>query len=154
MAVINNPRKAFQFSVQIVGMTSFEPMLCQEITLPDKDTEQVIHGDTNFDVKTPGRIKLGNFTMDKIMRANGADNLIWNWGQQCQDSAIGGGLPPASIWYDILVKEFAENGVTVINEWLLKECWPTKVNGQKFSRVESNNSIESLEFSVNEMFKS
>ena len=50
--------------------------------------------------------------------------------------------------YHGVVKELAEDGVSVLNKWVLTEVWPTRVNGQELDRMSSDNSIEEIEFSV------
>lgn len=147
MAQISNPRKEFNFSITIVG-APINPFLVQELQLPDIDIEQVEHGDTNFDVKTGGRVKTGNMQLEKIMTTSGADNYFFDWALGVQDSMIGGGSPPATYKRKILVKELAEDGTSAVNTWVCDGCWPAKINGQKFSRKSSDNSLEKLEISV------
>ena len=148
MAVkVKSPRKLFRFSIEIVA-PSLDPFLVQEVTHPDVDVEQDTHGDTNFDVKTAGRVAVGNGTLNKIMRASGPDNFMWNWRMMCQDQIAGGGLIPDEYKRTIIVVEFAEGGDTPINTWRWTGCWPTKINGQQNSRTESGNTIESIELSV------
>ena len=60
----------------------------------------------------------------------------------------GGGLTPSQYWQTVIVKELAEDGVSVLNKWVLTEVWPTRVNGQELDRMSSDNSIEEIEFSV------
>lgn len=145
MAEINNPRKTFHFSILIAGLN---PFLAQEVTTPDVDTEQVHHGDTNFDVKTAGRVKIGNAHINKISTAYLPDNWVWLWHLQCMNTTTGGGLIPALYWRDIIVTEFAIDGRTVINTHTWLNCWPTKINGYEFKRMESANTIEKIELSV------
>jgi len=147
MAKISNPRKQFRFSIQFIGMP-MNPWLVQDVDHPEIDTEQTSHGDVNYDVKTAGRTVVGNATISKIMTTSGPDNFIFNWKTQCQDQITGGGEVPDRYKKKVLVTEFAEDGVTIINTWIWEGCWPTKITGQTNTRTTSENTIESFELSV------
>ena len=45
--------------------------LFQTCTLPDVEIDQVAHGDVNRDVKTPGRVSVGNLIVEKLMTTAG-----------------------------------------------------------------------------------
>jgi hypothetical protein len=87
MAMIENPRKEFNFSIFTPGLN---PFLAQKVTLPDWEIDEVAHGDTNYDVKTGGRAKFGSLTIEKISVATAPDNWIWLWMRQIQDVFLGG----------------------------------------------------------------
>lgn len=154
MAKVANPRKVFNFSVTIVG-APIDPFLFQSVDIPDREIEQVAHGDTNFDIKTGGRNKVGNIIMEKLLRTTSeiANTYFWDWMDLIQNMQVGGGVTPNAYWRTILVDEFAEDGSTVINSWLLEECWPTKINGQNQKRMSSDNTIEKIELSCNVLNK-
>lgn len=146
-AQVKNPRKKFLFRLTFVK----HPMnayLCQKVTLPDVEIEQVAHGDINRDVKTAGRVTVGNMTVEKLMTTSGPDNWLHDWLYACQDHINGGGLTPSQYWENMTVEELAEDGVTVINTWILEEVWPCKVSGLDLDRTSSDNTIESIEFAV------
>ena len=155
MAQIENPRKDYAFSVHIMDPNNAEVdnFLCQEITLPDSEIDQVEHGDINFDVKTPGKRKTGNFMVDKILHQASSDVIIWNWHELCQSLASGTGSLAANIKMPIRVHELNENQKP-IQTWYFMGCWPQKINGQKLKRAgDAENSIESIEFSVDKIAK-
>ena len=52
-AKVKNPRKVFLFSVSF-PKHPINPYLCQKVTLPDIEIDQVTHGDFNRDVITAG----------------------------------------------------------------------------------------------------
>lgn len=152
MAKVSNPRKEFNFSIQVVG-APINPFLCQTVELPEISLEQTEHADTNYDVKTAGRVKVGNATIDKIMTTSGADNYFFDWLASCQDMMIGGGLVPDEYKRSIIVNELAEDGTSSINTWVMLGAWPTKINGQKMDRKSSDNSMERIEISVDKIEK-
>jgi phage tail-like protein len=152
MAKFANPRKKFNWSIQVVP-ESINPFLFQKVTLPDSEITADAHGDTNHDIKTAGRVSYSNLTAEKLMPSDKNDTYLWAWHDVCQSSVIGGGLPPALYKKTIEVVEFAENGVTQLNRWQFLGVWPTKINGLELARGESGNSIESVEFSVDKVLK-
>lgn len=152
MANVSNPRKEFNFSIQVVG-APINPFLVQNVTLGDISISQAKHGDVNYDVKTAGRVEVGETELEKIMTTSGADNYFIGWAFQCQDMMIGGGDVPNSYKRSILVQELAEDGTSILNTWVLSGCWPTKINGQKLTRVGTDNSIEKISLSVDRMEK-
>ena len=150
MAKIQNPRKQFNFGIQIFGMNEF---LCQEVDLPDFEIDVIPHGDTNYDVKTGGRAKVGTLNVKKIMSATAPDNFLWAWLTQVQNIQVGGGALPSLYKRNITVKEYSNDGVTILNIWQYFGVWPSKLNGLKLSRVGSENTIEDIEFQVDEPLK-
>lgn len=147
IAKVKNPRKKFLWSIEVVGKP-ISPYLFQKIDLPEVSVEQVSHGDINRDVKTAGRVSVGNLTAEKLETTSGSDTYMWDWLTSCQDMILGGGLTPKEYWEEIIVSELAEDGTSVLNQWVMREVWPTKLNGQPLERMSSDNSIESIEFSV------
>ena len=154
MAIVSNPRKSFNFSLTFVGVP-IEPFLFQEADLPDRDIDVVEHGDTNHDIKTGGRNKVGNVTLSKLLRTTRtAESLyFWSWMDMIQNPFIGGGLTPNAYYRTLLLEEFAEDGMTVINRWEIYEAWPFKINGQNHKRQSSDNTIEKVELACNNVNK-
>ena len=170
MAKNANPRKNFNFSIQIVG-ESFDPFLAQKVDIPEREIEVVEHGETNHNIKTGGRVSFGNLIMEKILTTTpnlDAHTYFEDWMASVQDPVLGGGLVPRNKTIDqafgykrdILIYEFAESGVQVtqqggapfqtvpLNTWYLRGCWPSKRDAITLDRTASENTIERLEFSV------
>lgn len=147
-AKIRNPRKQFQYQVFIPGLN---PFLCQKMKTPDMDFDVVTHGDTNFLVKTAGLLNIGKIMMDKISPADGLDEFIWNWFKVIQNTKLGGGATPDEYKANIAVEQYANDGITVVKRWIMEGCWPSKVNGIEFDRKASDNTVESIEFEVDEV---
>ena len=146
-ANVKNPRKKFLWRLTFIK----HPMnayLCQKVTLPDVEIDQVAHGDVNRDVKTGGRVSVGNMQVEKLMTTSGPDNWLHDWLYSVQDHINGGGLTPEQYWETIMVEELAEDGNTVLNTHIMEECWPSKVTGLDLDRMASENTIEAIEFSV------
>ncbi len=147
MAQISNPRKVFNFSVQIAPIP-IDPFLAQKVTIPEQSIDVVEHGDTNHDIKTGGRRKFGMIMMEKLMTTSGADNYMFDWLQSVQDATIGGGLVPPFYKRVMTIFELAEDGSSILNTWICTGVWPNKINAIDLNRQESDNTIESIEFCV------
>jgi len=152
MAQISNPRKQFNFSIQIAPLP-INPFLAQKVEIPEINVEKVAHGDTNHDIKTAGRVSYGDINIEKLMTTSGADNYVYDWAASCQDVIIGGGLVPDQYKRIVTITELAEDGTSVLNTWVCIGCWPTKINGMTLDRVSSNNTIESVALSVDKIEK-
>jgi phage tail-like protein len=154
MAIVANPRKVFNFSLTIMGVP-LEPFLFQKADLPDREIDVVEHGDTNYDVKTGGRNKVGTVVLEKLLRTTRSPESLyfWTWMDLIANPFMGGGLTPLAYWRTAILEEFAEDGLTVINRWELYGCWPFKINGQSQNRQSSDNTIEKIELSVNNVNK-
>src|SRR3972149_8560232 len=106
MAQISNPRKQFQFTINITPGT-IDPFLAQKVTIPDFEIEIAEHGDVNYLVKTGGIHKFGNVTIEKITSAtNTVTDNIWEWTKMVQDVLVGGGLLPIMYKRFIQVDQF------------------------------------------------
>ena len=154
MAIVSNPRKVFNFSLSFPTMP-IDPFLFQVCDLPDREIEVVEHGDTDYDVKTGGRQKVGNVTLEKLLRTiNSTESIyFWTWMDMVQNPFIGGGQTPLNYYRSAIVEEFAEDGMTVVNRWELYDTWPHKINGQNQKRQSSDNTIEKIELACNNIAK-
>lgn len=152
MAKVVNPRKKFNFTVQVVGIP-IDPFLVQNCEIPEREIEVVEHGDTNHDIKTGGRVKFGNITLEKIMTTDGADTYFEDWMAGIQDPLIGGGLNPSFYKRDLVITELKEDGTGILNIWTCIGCWPNKRGAINLDRTESENTIESIELCVDKVEK-
>lgn len=150
MAKVSNPHKKFQFSIFVYGMN---PFLAQKVKLPDRELESVRHGEGNHYIKTAGMLDLGVLTIDKISSASLPDNLMWSWITLIQNEFTGGGVVPDVYKKTIQVQRLATDGISVLNTWTYVGAWPKKINGIDFDRVDSENTIEALEFEVDKEAK-
>lgn len=147
MAQIANPHKKFQFSIFVFGMN---PFLAQKVTLPERSVEQVEHGEGNHVIKTGGMVKLGNITIDKIQNSSFADKLFWGWISLVQNEVTGGGVIPEIYKKAIQVQFLGNDGVTVLSTRSFIGAWPCKINGIELDRLSSDNTIESIEISIDQ----
>lgn len=146
-AKVKNPRKVFLWEI-IFTKHPLNPYKFQSVELPQIQIEEVKHGDINRDVNTGGRVSIGHMTARKLETTDGSDTWLMAWLHSVQDHILGGGLTPPEYWETVQVNELAEDGVTILNKWLLDEVFPLTVNGQRLDRMSSDNTIEEIEFSV------
>lgn len=147
MAEVANPHKKFQFSIFLFGMN---PFLVQKVTLPDRSVDQIEHGEGNHLVKTGGLLKFSNMMLDKISNASLPENLIWIWISLVQNGTTGGGAIPEIYKKTIQVQKLSTNMAKPIKTWNYVGVWPVKINGVELDRVSSDNTIESIELSVDD----
>lgn len=147
MAKVKNPRKKFNWQIIFVKHP-VNAYLFQKVGIPEISIEKVSHGDVNHDIKTAGRVSVGDLTASKLETTSGSDTWMWDWLMSCQDTLLGGGLTPEDYKEVVLVNELAEDGVSILNSWTLTGVWPCKINGQDLDRMSSDNTLEDLEFSV------
>ncbi len=147
MAQIANPRKKFNFTIEVVGFP-FDPFLAQKVTIPEREIEVVEHGDTNHDIKTAGRNKYGMIRIEKIMTTTGSDTFFEDWMSQAQNVILGGGLTPQAYKRILTISELAEDGQSLINQWICTGVWPSRRDEIDLDRNESDNTIESVELCV------
>lgn len=146
-AKIKNPRKKFLFQITFTKHP-VNSYLFQSVQIPEVSVEVVSHGDINRDVKTGGRVSVGNLVCSKLETTSGSDTWFWDWLNSVQDMILGGGLTPSEYWETIRIDELAEDGVSILNSWICEECFPTTVNGQELDRMSSDNTLEEIEFAV------
>lgn len=149
-----SPRKEFNFKVYF-PLYAIEPFLVQKVTLPDVEIDAVPHSEGNYDVKTAGRTKVGTITLENILRSTAGTeaSFFWDWNNMAQDMYLGGGVEPAGYYRTMIVEELGTDGASVINRWICEETWPHKIGGQKHDRKSSDNTVETVELSVNRIDK-
>jgi hypothetical protein len=122
--------------------------------MPSETVEKVEHGLGNSRINTAGQYVVDNATIEAIMPADvsqassDVNNFFRNWQRSAQDPIVGGGSDPIVYKRTVLIEELANDGVTVLNSYLLVGAWPTTINGRSYSRTESANVVESVDLSV------
>lgn len=141
MANVANPRKVFMFQVEIDGLNQFE---CQKFTPPKASVEKVAHGDTNYDVKTPGRFQTDDIILEKLRAMPGSDLWAWDWLMSAQNPTTGGGQLPGNIKKTVVVRELDSTGTGVLNTFQYDGCWVCEIGVSVYDRMSSDNVIESV----------
>lgn len=150
MAKVANPRKVFNFRIMIAGFNEYQ---CQKITLPDVEIDATKHGDTNYDIKTAGRVTFGDMEMEKLSPLPAPDMLMFQWLMLAQNALLGGGVLPIAYKQIISVVEMDTTGLIPINTWVCEGVWVRKIAGVVLDRMSSDNVIEKVTFSVDRCYK-
>jgi len=150
---VKNPKKQFNFRVQIPLDPSFPIFSFQELNLGDSEVEPDTHGHANTEIKTAGLVKTSNITMNRIMPANATDapgisKYFWRWQRLAGNSITGTGATEETYKRNVLIHELKSDGVTVVNTFIAIGAWPSKINGKSFKRGESGNLVEEIELCV------
>lgn len=144
MAKLQNPHKKFQFGLAIYGLLEIR---AQKVTTPEYSLDQVEHGEGNYKSKTAGMMNFSNFTVERLDSATLPDGLFWAWIQTIQNVQTGLGLPPEAYKRNAQVYKYNHVGA-IIGTWVMEGVWPQKINGVELDRVSSDNTIETIEFSI------
>ena len=145
MPNVDNPRKVFNFKVEIEGLDQFE---VQEFKLPDIEIEKTSHGDGNKTVHTPGMIKVGEAELKKLRDLPNSDKWAIDWLYQAQNPSTGSGGLPSTIKKTVIIRELSTDGITTANKWTLYGCWPSKISMSNFTKGSSDNIIETVTLCV------
>lgn len=140
-------RKNFQFMLEVDGI---DQLLIQECTLPDLEFSETLHGGPvgTPDIKTPGKRKVGDFTVKKIMSVVTPDNWIWPW------TDLIGSTPRAVSSKFAILKLMSPDGFRTLARYELIDLWPKKVEGLQFKREgDGENLMEVIIFSCTDIRK-
>lgn len=148
MAQIANTRKVFNFIVEIDGVNQFE---IQKVTIPKVSVEAVMHGDTNYDVKTAGRVKVDDMTFEKLRPMPQSDTWAWDWLQSAQSLITGGGKVSLGYKRNLIVKEMGPDGIATLNRWICEGCWVKEVSQTDLDRNATENIMETIVLSVDKV---
>lgn len=163
---VKNPRKAFNFLVEIVGLAFIPPFGVQEFTSPDMEIDDVEHGFGNTVLHTGGLVKPGTLKLSRIISLSAESVNIkesegfYIWQQMVQDgrSQIGG--DPDDYKYPVVIKEIGPGGFgitpnqdpAVVSTFTALGAWPFKINGREYKRGESKNLVETIELKIDYFF--
>lgn len=121
MAGFATPRKNFNWLLQLDGLNAFQ---VQEFQPPTLEYPVKIHGAPMGlpDAKTPGKMKVGQGILKKVLPAFNADPWAINW----FGKALAGGGYRGFVKNGFLVHVDPLAGIT-IDRWYLGACWPSKI---------------------------
>lgn len=145
MANVANPRKVFQYRILMNGIGNFE---CQKLTLPEEEIEKVPHGETNHDVKTPGRVSYTDLVVEKLKPTVPLNPEAREKLKAAQNVLTGGGLLPSALKEILTVQALDSSGTTVVETYSYDGAWLCKLSQNDFDRLMSDNQIETCTFSV------
>jgi phage tail-like protein len=150
MANYANPRKTFQFLVEIDGVEQFA---VQKVKFPEITIGVTEHGEGNTTIKTPGMVTTGTCVIEKLKPSDAKDTWASVWMGLTQNMVTGGGALPAFVKRNIVLKEMDTTGTIVLDRHILEGCFPTKYSRPDFDRLQKEeNSKEIIELSVDKCY--
>ena len=135
--------KSFQFLLEIDGVPA---LTIQKVQLPEIEVEEVSHSVGAYDVKTAGRISVGDLVCEKLMVYDPLNDWAWRWLRQAQDFGIGGLLPDSYRKEGRLVL-LQPDLQTILQTYELGKTWVKKVATADLDESSSENIIETVTFS-------
>jgi hypothetical protein len=157
---VRNPRKAFNFLIEVMGMSFMPPFGAQEVTLPDSVVDAVEHGFGNTVLKTAGLVKPGTLKINRIISLDPTGIAALEsegfhlWQQKAQNAYAQSGGDPDDYKFTVVVKEIGNTGILsgaepqVVATHTCIGCWPGTINGREFKRADSANLVEAVELHV------
>ena len=150
MPEVANTRKTFNFIVEVNGVNQFE---IQKVDIPEVEIEKTTHGGTNSDIKTAGRVTVGDMVWDKVRPLPQPDNWGYNRLKRAQDIVAGGGELPSAYKEVLVIKELSTDGITTVNSWVCEGSWVCKISQNSLDRQSSDNVIETVTWSVDKCYR-
>lgn len=146
-----NPRKNRNFTIEIDGL---EQYYAQKVTIPEVEVEIAEHADANHPIKTGTALKFEDVVIEKLMFAEGGDTFAWDWITEVQNPETGGGGLPSAYKKDIVIKQYAPDGVTLLDTWNINGTFPRKVSYSELDRMSTENSAETITLCVDYYIRS
>lgn len=134
-----NPRKKFPWTVEFQGL---EPALVQKVKLPDIEIEEAKHGASNIDIKTGGKVMVGDIELSKLMFMNKNENWAYDWQKQVSNVETGTMGVPSEYKRNGYIIFYAPDLESVLEKWQAFGCWPKKVTKEELDKMSSENLIE------------
>jgi len=150
MPQIADPAKVFNFVLEISGIDSWA---VQTFTPPETTIEATAHGGANSDVKTAGRVTIGTASFAQLKPLPAMSNETWNWFKSAQDTKKGGGQLSSVYKKMVVVKEMYPDGKRTARRWILEGCWISGISQNEFTRTGSDNVLETVTLTVDDVDK-
>jgi hypothetical protein len=142
------PVKVHNWRIEIDGLDTFE---CQTCNIPVPEIEVVEHGAGNHKQKTAGLVSVGELSFTKLKPLDGSDSWAWDWFKQVQDTKTGKGGYPQFYEKSVIVKLMGPDNETTAYAWLCDGVFIIKIEYNELSKVTSENVIETVTCSVDEI---
>lgn len=123
--IAQSPRINSAFELEVQDLNRF---LVQEVDTPDVSLNEVTFGQPwpLPDMKTPGKMSVGDLVIRKIKPIENSDTWIWDW-------LAGAMLLPNGNKRPAFLREMANDG-TVMDTYFLGLVWPKQIAGISYSR--------------------
>jgi phage tail-like protein len=149
-AIPSDQRKTFRFLIEVDGLDLAH---CRKANIPEVEVAPVehAHAGAGHTIKTAGRRKVGDITLEKTMPADGADVWAWNW-LNTEVRASDGTSKGAEVYKKIVTIIHLGNNDEPIQKWTATGCWPTKVSPSANDAMQEGEAfVESITLSVDDL---
>lgn len=141
------PVKSFQYAIEINGIDQFE---FQKMSEPDLEVQTSEHGAGTHTIKTGGMLKVGNAKLEKLKLATFGTQWALNWINAVVNTQTGNIGLATDYKQNLVVKHLTGNGGVQSREmWI--GCFVVKLGHSERDRLSSDNTMEIVELSVDEV---
>lgn len=139
MSGLANPRKDYRYVLELDGINMF---LIQDVQTPEVEYQVDEHGaPINIpNAKTPGKMRVGEMVVQKLMPALSADTWAWDW-----FGAALSGIKKDFIKTGVL-RHVGPDGFSTLDAYFLGDIWPSKIGSSNLVAAGSGNIIETVTF--------
>ena len=142
-----NARKNFRWALELDGANQF---LFQEVETPTVEWQEILHGaPANIpDVKTPGKMIVGDLVLKKLKPAGVPDTWAWDWF----------GAAMVGVANDFRKTGFLVDldpaGLASVEKYYLGNIWPKKIEDstRQAKSQDADNLIQTVTFSCQMFF--
>jgi len=145
---VADPAKVFNFIIEINGVDSWA---VQEFTPPELSIEAVAHGGANSDIKTAGRVSVGDASFNYLKPLPTITDEAYDWFKRAQDIQRGGGQLSSVYKKIAVVRELYPDNVKTAGRWILTGAWVSGISQNAFSRTSSDNILRSVTLTVDDV---
>lgn len=134
-----NPRKKFPWALEFAGL---EPALVQKVKLPELEVDVAEHGAGNINIKTGGKVKVGDIELSKLMFQNKNERWAYDWMKLVSNVEVGTMGVPSEYKRNGYIIQYAPDLESVLEKWQVFGAFPRKVSQEEWDKSSSENLIE------------
>jgi phage tail-like protein len=143
-----NPRKKFSWSVEFDGL---DAVLVQKLKIPTVSVDAVEHGVANILNKTAGMVKVGDLELTKLKFQNKNESWAWKWLMLSSNQETGQVGLPTDYKKNGYIIHYGPDGETVLEKWQVIGCWPKNIEIDELDKVSSDNMMEKVTLSCDQI---
>jgi len=125
LATVIDPRKSFRYTIAINGLVT---ALVRKVNIPDVEIAEDKHGfgGLPYDLKTAGKMKFGDITLEKVMPAGLPDLWAYNWLKTVINPETNLGGHAINYKRNVTIIHLSPEDVP-IGWWRVMGAWPKKL---------------------------
>lgn len=127
-----NPRKKFMWTVEFDNLL---PQLVQKVKIPKLTIEEAKHGIANIDIKTGGKVTVGDIEITKMMHQNKNENWAYSWLKKCSNVENGQMGVPSEYKRNGYIIWLAPDGTSTLQKWQAVGCWVKDIEPDELDKM-------------------